>query len=201
MENEIERRSFAIAELRVDVAADGKKPMIRGYAAVFDKFSEDMGGFKEKVARGAFSKTLEADDIRALWNHDPNWVLGRTKAGTLRLAEDDKGLAIEIDPPETQWAQDLAVSIRRGDVSQMSFGFIAIKDDWLNITGGRGQKTAERTLLECKLFDVSPVTFPAYPQTSVKVRDYLNAIKSESQGVSETGRAGALIIDQWKLRK
>ncbi len=168
---EIERRSVEMIELRV-VQEDGAKPKIRGHAAVFNKLSEPMWGFREQISPGAFQKTLAKDDIRALFNHDPNFVLGRNKAKTLTLAEDDKGLYIEIDPPDTQWARDLQETIRRGDISQMSFGFIVSKDEWLN----EKNKESIRTLLEVKLFDVSPVTFPAYPQTSVKVRDYLQAL-------------------------
>ena len=196
---DIERRAFPAAELRIDGIGDqGKQPLIRGYAAIFEALSEDLGGFREKVAKGAFGASLQArDDVRALWNHNPDYVLGRTKSGTLRLAEDDKGLVIEIDPPDTQWGRDLLVSIDRGDVSEMSFGFRTIKDSWVN----QGGTNPERTLIEVKLFDVSPVTFPAYAFTSVKVRDHLKAMELASASVSETGRVQALIVDRWNLRK
>lgn len=149
-----------VAELRAD-ENDGK---IRGYAAVFDSLSEDLGGFREKIAKGAFSDTLNAD-VRALWNHDANIVLGRTTAGTLTLREDNHGLAIEIDPPNTQQANDLLISIRRGDVSQMSFGFYTKDDSWEKRDGEN-----IRTLRKVELFDVSPVTYPAYSDTSVATR-------------------------------
>lgn len=159
----VERRVFPIRELRI---AGDDKPKITGYAAVFNELSEDLGGFFERIQQGAFSKTLKEADVRALFNHDPNYVLGRTKSKTLELAEDDTGLRIEIDPPvEAQWAQDLIVSMKRGDVDQMSFGFRTIRDEW--VTAG---DQIVRTLLEVKLYDVSPVTFPAYPQTSAQVR-------------------------------
>jgi len=193
MENEIERRTINLTEIRL-IAEDEKQPVIRGYAAMFEKWSEDLGGFVEQIARGAFQKSLKSDDIRALFNHDPNYVLGRIKPGTLRLAEDDKGLAIEVDPPDTQWARDLQISISRGDISQMSFGFRVVADDWKHVTG----KISERTLLEVRLFDVSPVTFPAYPQTTVKVRDYLKSLDTE--GVPETGRCLSLERDRFKIR-
>lgn len=173
--NDTELRTFGL-ELRVDQTED-KKPIIRGYAAVFNKLSEDLGGFKEMVAPGAFKNTITKDDIRALFNHDPNYVLGRTINGTLRLVEDDKGLAIEIDPPDTQWARDLMTSIGRKDITQMSFGFLTLKDEWNNTD----IKNVIRKLMEARLFDVSMVTFPAYPQTSVKVRDYLNALSAEPE--------------------
>lgn len=163
--HEVERRTFDLTEMRVS-RADGETPKITGHASVFNKLSENLGGFREKVAPGAFSKTIEESDIRALWNHNPDYVLGRNKSGTLALAEDKKGLAIEIEPPDAQWAKDLMETIKRGDVDQMSFSFVTIKDRWENKEG----KDSIRTLEEVELFDVSPVTFPAYPQTDVNVR-------------------------------
>ncbi|MCC6147412.1 MAG: HK97 family phage prohead protease, partial [Anaerolineaceae bacterium] len=117
---EIERRSFGIKEVRV-ASREGGGKKITGYSAVFNSLSEDLGGFYERIQQGAFTKTLQEADIRALFNHDPNYPLGRVKANTLRLAEDEIGLGIEIDLPDTQYASDLAVSIERGDVDQMSF--------------------------------------------------------------------------------
>jgi len=171
MPNEIERRAYAM-ELRVDTV-DGMPPKMSGHAIVFDSLSEDLGGFRERVAAGALTKTLLSADIRALFNHDPNLVLGRNKAGTLRLKEDMTGLAIEIDPPDTQAARDLMVSMKRGDINQMSFGFRTIADKWAKLDG-----EWIRTLLEVDLFDVSPVTYPAYTQSSIAVRGLQDAIKS-----------------------
>ncbi len=151
-------------ELRVE---GDDNPKIVGHAAVFNKWSEDLGGFREKIASGAFTKTINEGDIRALFNHDPNFVLGRNKAGTLTLEEDKKGLKVSIEPPDTQWARDLTTSIERGDINQMSFGFRTVKDEWTTPKNGKENK---RELLEVELFDVSPVTFPAYPQTDVGVR-------------------------------
>jgi HK97 family phage prohead protease len=197
IQEDIELRTFDITELRIE-EDEKQKPIIRGYASVFNQLSEDIGGFREKVAPGAFKKTIAKDDIRALFNHDPNYVLGRTKNKTLRLAEDEKGLAIEIDPPDTQWARDLMESIRREDITQMSFGFRALKDKWEQIA----DQLPIRTLIENWLRDISPVTFPAYPQTSVKVRDYLKALsESESEpldghSASEEGQDGRLEIEK-----
>jgi HK97 family phage prohead protease len=103
--------------------------------------------------------------VRALFNHDPNFILGRTVAKTLSLAEDSKGLKVEITPPDIQWANDLVASISRKDISQMSFGFRVVKDQW-------EEKEDEniRTLLDVDLFDVAPVTFPAYKGTSIQSR-------------------------------
>lgn len=162
-----ERRAFAMEGLRV-VRAEGEPPKIVGHAAVFNSLSEDMGGWKEQIMPGAFAGVL-GDDVRALWNHDPNHVLGRTRNKTLSLAEDAKGLLIENTPPDTQMARDLLLLIERGDVSQMSFSF--------NVAAGGSQWAEEggtvvRTILKfARLWDVSPVTFPAYPETDVAVRE------------------------------
>ncbi|MFA4973653.1 MAG: HK97 family phage prohead protease [bacterium] len=182
---EMERRDFPISELRI--SGDDKAPKITGHAAIFDTLSLDLGGFKEKIAPGAFKKTIRNGDVRALFNHNPDYVLGRTKSGTLKLKEDQTGLAISIDPPDTGFARDLQESIARGDIDQMSFGFRCIKDAWENQEG----KNSVRTLLEVELFDVSPVTFPAYPQTDVNVRSAFTAV-----GLSYENLAGILIRAQ-----
>jgi len=161
-----EIRTLPIVELRVSSADE--ENFIEGHAAVFDSWSETLGGifpFKEKVKRGAFTNSLEKDDIRALFNHDPNYVLGRNKAGTLQLKEDEHGLFVKIFPPQTAWAKDLRTSISRGDINQMSFGFTVEEDEWRYEDG-----YDVRELRKVKLFDVSPVTFPAYTATDVGVR-------------------------------
>lgn len=160
--SQIEHRAFVIDELRVQ--DDDGKIVIAGHAAVFNKLSDDLGGFREIIAPGAFKDSLKNADVRALFNHDPNIVLGRNKAGTLAVAEDKKGLAIEINPPDTQASRDLVVSMERGDVTEMSFGFRTIEDKWETKDG-----EDVRTLLKVDLFDVSPATFAAYPQTDVGV--------------------------------
>lgn len=160
----MERRYITMQELRVN--EEGMKPLIQGHAALFDSLSVDLGGFREKIRAGAFSKTIQEADIRALYNHDPNFVLGRNKSGTLSLFEDERGLRVTIDPPNTTYAQDLIKSMKRGDVDQMSFGFDTIRDEWTQDANGANV----RELIEVRLFDVSPVTFPAYTETSVQVR-------------------------------
>jgi len=168
---------------------DEDKPlrMIEGHAAVFNQWSEEIGvwfPFREKVLPGAFADTIKTDDIRALYNHDVNYVLGRNKAGTLFLEEDDTGLKVRILPPDTQWARDLLVSIERGDVSQMSFGFTVISDRW-----GTEEGTDVRELVKVKLYDVSPVTFPAYPQTDVGVRSAMEAYERHRKEELEAEKA------------
>jgi len=172
MDKQREMRTVS-AELRV-VKADGAPTKIAGHAATFDQWSEDLGGFKERVAPSAFAKSIQSNDIRALWNHDTNIVLGRNKAGTLRLAEDSVGLYYEVDAPDTQLIRDMVLSpIARGDVNQCSFGFYTIRDKWAKVDG-----EWTRTLLECDVFDVSPCTYPAYNSTDVAVRGLQDAIKS-----------------------
>lgn len=180
MSKKIERRAFELKNLEIRSEGDGPEK-ITGYAATFEELSVPLWGFREKIQKGAFAESIRQDDIRALWNHDPNYVLGRNRSGTLKLEEDDKGLRIEITPPETQWAKDLMESIRRKDVDQMSFGFENEVDEW----DESDQNNVIRTLKKARLFDVSPVTFPAYPTTSVGVRtaeDVYKDYASELQG-------------------
>jgi len=166
----IERRAFQVDELRIE--GNERKPVISGHAAVFNQRSLDLGGFYEVIAPGAFANTIKTADVRALFNHDPNFILGRTKSGTLALSEDEKGLSVRISPPDSIWANDLLQSIQRGDIDQMSFGFS------VGEAGQRWQRSGGdviRTLLEVALFDVSPVTYPAYPQTDVSARSFFEA--------------------------
>src|SRR4051812_15119539 len=115
MARALERRTVAAPDLRI--TADGPQ-RIFGHAALFDSPSQDLGGFREQIRPGAFADSLKHDDVRALFNHDPNIILGRNRAGTLVLTEDQQGLGIEISPPDTQAARDLLVSIERGDITQ-----------------------------------------------------------------------------------
>lgn len=181
---QIERRVFPLDEMRAADGDGGNK--IVGHAAVFDSLSEELWGFHEKIAPGAFKRTLKKADVRALFNHDPNYVLGRSKSSTLKLAEDDQGLAIEVDPPDTQWARDLLVSMRRGDITQMSFGFRAIKERWEGTLDN-----PIRVLEEVELFDVSPVTFPAYPETDVQVRSAILERGKQTLAGSPQGQRSA----------
>ena len=155
-----------LKEIRINESEDGS--VIEGHAAVFDSWSETLGGifpFKEKVRSGAFVDSIAKDDIRALFNHDPNYVLGRNRANTLELMEDSVGLKVRIYPPNTSWAKDLATSIRRGDINQMSIGFVVEEDEWSSVDG-----IDTRELKKVRLFDVSPVTYPAYTSTDVGIR-------------------------------
>lgn len=162
-----ELRTFA-GEVRALAGENGEiLPTISGYAAVFNRHSENMG-FIEQIAPGAFDSVLN-DDVRALFNHDPNYILGRTKAGTLRLFQDETGLKYEFDAPDSQTIQDLVIKpIQRGDVNQSSFGFsIAENGDKWEERDGVYYRTITKV---SRLFDVSPVTFPAYPDATVAAR-------------------------------
>lgn len=140
--------------------------VLRGYAAKFEVLSEPMWGFRERIAKGAFDDVL-GDDVRALFNHDASHVLGRTKSGTLTIAQDDTGLAYEVELPDTSSARDLIKVIERGDVDQSSFAFTVEKDNWTEDDDGRIIRTIEKMK---RLYDVSPVTYPAYPDATVGVR-------------------------------
>jgi len=194
-ERGIERAYMPVQELRAVDGSDKEAPKFTGYVARFSKLSEDLGGFREKIAKGAFTDTIKEDDIRALWNHDSNYVLGRTTSGTLHLEEKSRGLWMELTPPETQWATDLAVSIRRGDVSQMSFGFKCIDEEWRKRKNDDDQEENIRTLKKVQLFDVSPVTYPAYQDSSVHVRSSLE----QAMGVEFRTVAAAIIRGQRNL--
>jgi HK97 family phage prohead protease len=169
----MERRQYPAAEIRAEKGDEGS--VLVGHAAVFDTLSLEMWGMREKVAPGAFEETLGKDDIRALWNHDAGAVLGRKQAGTLSLAEDKTGLAVRIDVPDTQVGRDAVTTIDRGDVSQMSFGFRVLGDSW---TTDDESDMLIRIVEKVRLFEVSPVTFPAYPDTDVDVRDFRGALES-----------------------
>ena len=171
---EKETRVFKI-ELRED--GDGSPPVIQGYAANYNQPSEDLGGYVEYIAPGAFSSAISRDDVRALFNHDSNYVLGRNKAGTLSLVDDAQGLAISVIPPDAQWARDLMGSMKRGDINQMSFQFSVLEEEW-----GSLNNYPTRTLKDVKLYDVSVVTFPAYPTTSAAVRSKLDELTNAQAG-------------------
>ena len=154
-------------EVRASPGADGGL-RFEGYAARFNSPSEDLGGFIETIAPGAFAQTLNTD-VRALFNHDPNYVLGRVPAGTLELNEDEQGLHFSVTAPDTAWARDLHESVKRGDINQCSFAFSVEKDEW---TRGVNGEPDWRELKKVRLYDVSIVTYPAYEATSVSARSY-----------------------------
>jgi hypothetical protein len=175
----IERRVFN-SEFEVEKRNDGEGEVLvlRGYGAVFNSESKDLGGFVEQIEPGAFDDVL-SDDVRALFNHDPNLVLGRSGAGTLRINQDLKGLRYEVDLPDTQLARDLYTSIKRGDISQSSFAFI-VEEDYFSEDLENNKFTRHITKVR-SLIDVSPVTYPAYEEASVSARSFENWKESRNQ--------------------
>jgi len=162
----IEKRTFGGAELRAT-----RKFQIEGYAARFDNLSRDLGSFKEKCARGCFARSLKSpdSDVRILVNHDPSKILGRVKAGTATVAEDSVGLRfnVQLDPAQ-QSHQDLYAAVRRGDLTDTSFAFMADDDGDLWSKGKDGQQI--RTLTNVRLLDCSIVCYPAYEGNPVDAR-------------------------------
>lgn len=180
MTDGIERRTLETHELRASDEGGGR--VLVGYAAKFNARSERIGDFYEEIAPGAFAGVL-GNDVRALYNHDPNMVLGRSTTGTLRLEEDAQGLRVAITLPETSYAQDLWTLVQRGDVSQMSFGFTVGKSgqEWRK----EGGQAIRRITQVSRLIDVSPVTYPAYPQTAVQARDIEAALAAAADNDNE----------------
>lgn len=161
--NRPERR-YVDDKVLMDYPKGASERMI-GHAAVFNKRAELWPGFFEEIAPGAFTRAIQSPDIYALWNHNPSDVLGNSGAGTLFLSEDETGLRYEIIPPDTNLGRDLRVLIKRGDVRKSSFGFNVVDED-IQHEG----RTVIRKIKDVKLFDVSPVTYPAYKETDVHVR-------------------------------
>lgn len=175
----IEIRTFK-AEIRKD--GEEEKPKIKGTAAVFNQYSADLCGFKEIIRPGAFGDLINTDDVFALKNHDENLVLGRNRSGTLKLEENDNGLDFVIYPPDTTYANDLLVSMERGDMDKCSFAFVVDDESvkWYNKDG-----TLIRDVSRMKeLWDISVVTYPAFPQTSAQVL-FNKRIKTPEQVYAE----------------
>lgn len=159
------KRSFTVQSFRSEAVEGRDMPDLVGHAAVFDQ-PIDFYWFTESIARGAFAEALKrSDDTRALFNHDPNLILGRTPK-TLSMEEDETGLFVRISPPNTQLGRDMVISIDRGDISQMSFAFIPEKEEY---SDSEDQEKPHFTVTQVRLFDVSPVTYPAYPTTDIGV--------------------------------
>lgn len=188
---DIERRYYR-AELRA-VTESGVEKIV-GYGAVFNSLSENLGGFQEMIMPGAFDSVL-GGDIRALFNHDFNLLLGRTAAGTLKVQQDDIGLRYEIIPPDTSYARDLLTSIKRGDVDQSSFGFNVAQEEW----DTQRLIPLRKVVSVGRLFDLGPVTIPAYPTTNAAVRDYANLLSRAAEREAGGDPAGRLDLLRRKL--
>jgi len=179
-EKTIQRRHIAFfePELRLQKREEDKLPLIVGHAIVFNRLSVPMWGMRERIERGAFAESMLNDDIRSLWNHNTDKVLARRQPGkesqTLRHWEDERGIAVEIDPAPTSYGRDAVISIERGDVTQMSFAFDVYEDSMHEEDGW-----TIRTIKRGKLYEYSPVTFAAYPDTDVNVRELMRAAGME----------------------
>lgn len=220
----VERRRVPTPGLRVERRAEGDgggdgTPHIVGHAAVFDRWATIYEGrhltLKEVVRPGAFARAIrERQDVRSLFNHDANFVLGRSTAGTLALAEDPTGLLSDTLPPDTRTIRDLVLSpIERGDVSGMSFAFTVFQGDGarkqeerpdgtlvittpgerITIRREGDREIEERELLDLDLHDVSPVTYPAYAETDVALRSRIAAREAEARDRRWTPRLDAAL--------
>ena len=170
----VEQRAYD-GELKA--AVEGRT--VEGYASVFNSMSEDLGGFREIILPNAFSDVLD-NDVRALYNHDSNYLLARTTSGTLELKEDEKGLYYRFEMPNTSYGNDMLELFRRGDLSQSSFGFTVEKDSW-RMEDGQHVRYIERV---GSLFDVSPVVYPAYTAASSGLR----SAEPNGEGAAEVAR-------------
>ena len=170
MTTKTENRNLATSDVEIRETEDGKRT-IAGYAVKWEMKSVSMGyfkRFKEQFKRGAFTDSLTSDDQLALWSHDTSKVLGRTKNGTLRLFEDEVGLRFELDLPNTTLGNDAYETIKRGDVDGVSFGFRMLKQEW----DENDVENITRSILKAKLLEISPVAFPAYPDSQVSARSH-----------------------------
>ncbi len=175
--NNIERRHFNLDKVEIRELENNQKQIV-GYGAVFNSLSNDLGNFRELIDNNAFNGRTE-DDVRFLFNHDPNFILGRTLSGTLRLSIDEKGLRYEATIPDTQAGRDLIVSLERGDITQSSFAFTVEDDDWSR----DGDQTIRTITKVSRLYDVSAVTYPAYEEATVALRSLENweTVQNEKQ--------------------
>lgn len=181
-----ERRFFR-CEVRADPGGEGQGAKIIGYGATFNSLSENLGGFREIIKPGAFDSVMQ-DDVRGLFNHDPNFVLGRTKSGTLRLTLDDTGLRYEIDAPDTQTVRDLVLApLQRGDIDGSSFNFRVAHDGERWHYDDDGLLIREITKF-ARLYDVGPVAFPAYPDSAAASRSMQEYLATEARALAAEDR-------------
>lgn len=160
-----ETRVFNISQLSTRAEGEEKAVAIEGYAAVFNSKTSIGGWFDEVIEPGAFSRSLSDNgDIRALFNHNWDNVLGRTRSQTLELREDEKGLNFKVELPDTSVARDLTISMERGDINQCSFGFFITDEEW-----NYNVEPALRTIKEVELFEISIVSIPAYDDTEASL--------------------------------
>lgn len=181
-----ERRFTSV---RVEVRAGAEKSMtIGGYAAKFNRMSQNLGGFVEQIDDRFFNKSAGDGwpDVLARYNHDDNFVLGTSNAGTLRLALDNVGLLYDVDLPSSR--ADVYELVQRNDVSKSSFAFVTVEDDW----GVTDQGFPLRTLISGRLMDVAPVNTPAYLDTSTGLRSLARKFDASLEEVRKLAADGEL---------
>lgn len=187
-EGGFERRAHTLTAIEVRADDTGTGIGFKGHAALFDSrtwIGPKKWGFFEQVSRGAFTRSIGDHDVRFLINHDPNLVLARNTSGTLRMTEDAQGLAVDADLARTSYGNDLAISLERGDISQMSFAFEVLSETWDTLENG----DEVRTIDEAKLYDVSAVTYPAYDSTDASLRSVAFDVLCTRMGISTNKRA------------
>lgn len=186
----IQTPATEVRTFRADLQAEPNGRKVTGYAAVFNSRSQEMWGFVEEIDARAFDEA-DMSDVRALFNHDPNLLLARTP-NTLKLSVDERGLRYEFDLPDTTAGADLAELLRRGDVTQSSFGFTIDQDEWEE---REGELPLRRITKIKRLFDVSPVTYPAYQEASVALRS-LERWREEHQPKEEPKQINTPLRDR-----
>lgn len=184
-------RRFFTSEVRAlkpeEGATENKAITIEGYAAKYNKRTTIGGWFDEEIMPGAFDDCLE-DDIRCLFNHNPNYILARTASKTLKVETDALGLKYSYVSPDRSYANDLCDSIASGDVSESSFAFRIAEEKWTMGDVAKGTLDLRQIVKFKKIYDVAPVTYPAYPDTEVASRSLLNAkneIESRDQNTDQ----------------
>jgi hypothetical protein len=192
--NEIEQRGISPFDFdSLEIRSDDKgQKVIQGHGAVYDKLSLDLGGFREKFLPGSLADTIKSDDIRSLRDHNPTFILGRNKSGTLTLEEDQKGILYRVIPGNQSYTRDLIESIERRDVTGGSIIFkVDGKDAQRWFVDGEEvemlsafmamwdekKHNIERHIVSARMADIGPVTFPAYPQTDVNIRSLMAQAK------------------------
>ena len=176
-----EVREVPMENIEIETRQEGEdeERVIVMYPAVFNRWSQDLGGFKERILPGAFAETIREDDIIAAFNHDSNMILGRKKPGTLELEEDSRGLRAVIRPPDNHIGGYVMDLIERGDIDGGSFKFRIGENGKERWNFKEGDELDEREIEKCRLIDVGPVTHPAYPDTEADLRD--NEIRSAEE--------------------
>ena len=169
---------------------DTRGRTLHGYAAVYGGESEDLGGFREQIAPGAFADVLPSADVRALLNHDPNQVLGRTRSGTLRLVDDERGLRFECDLPDSPLGENVREAVRRGDVDGASFRFVCGEEQW---SEGGEIRTVTKV---AELHDVTVATYGAYPAASVELRTREQPKENDTMEVEDREGGGLAVEDR-----